>query len=63
MNYLKRQGQGRGATGPAHWKKWVVALGRCGKRRQDEEKKYTICGEFGPKELREYRKRFLMPKI
>jgi ribosomal protein L37E len=35
-----------------------VALGRCGKRRQDENKKYTSCGEFGPKELREYRKMF-----
>jgi hypothetical protein len=29
MNYLKRQGQGSGATGPAHWEKWVVTLGRC----------------------------------
>jgi hypothetical protein len=33
----KRHGQGCGATGPAHWEKWVVALGRCGKRRQDEK--------------------------
>jgi ribosomal protein L37E len=41
-----------------HWEKWVAALGRCGKRRQDENKKYTSCGEFGPKELREYRKMF-----
>jgi hypothetical protein len=40
-----------------------MTLGRCGERRQDEEKKYTSYGEFGPKELREYRKRFLMPRI
>jgi hypothetical protein len=38
MNCLKKQGQGSGATGPAHWEKWVAALGRCGKRRRDEEK-------------------------
>jgi hypothetical protein len=33
MNYLKRQGQASGATGLAHWEKWIAALGRCGKRR------------------------------
>jgi hypothetical protein len=38
MNYLKLQGQGSGATEPAHWEKWVAALGRCGKRRQEEKK-------------------------
>jgi hypothetical protein len=63
INYLKRQGQTSGATGPAHWEKWFMALGRCGKRRRDEEKKYTSYGEFGPKEFSEYRKRFLMPRI
>jgi hypothetical protein len=25
MNYVKRQGQGSGATEPAHWEKWVGA--------------------------------------
>jgi hypothetical protein len=38
MNYLKRQGQGSGATGSAHWEKWVATLGRCGKRRRGEKK-------------------------
>jgi hypothetical protein len=37
MNYLKRQGQASGATGLVHWEKWVAALGRCGKERQDEK--------------------------
>jgi hypothetical protein len=37
MNYLKRHGQSSGATGPAHWKKWVAALGRCGMERRDEK--------------------------
>jgi hypothetical protein len=37
MNYLKRQGQANGATGPAHWEKWIAALDRCGRR--DEMKK------------------------
>jgi hypothetical protein len=23
-------------TGPAHWEKWVVALGRCGNERRDK---------------------------
>jgi hypothetical protein len=32
MNYLKRQGQTSGATGPAHWERWVATLGWCGKR-------------------------------
>jgi hypothetical protein len=36
-NYLKRQGQCSGATGPAHWEKWVTTLGQCGKRRRDEK--------------------------
>jgi hypothetical protein len=38
-NYLKRQGQGSGATGQVRCEKWVMALGRCGKMRRDEEKK------------------------
>jgi hypothetical protein len=33
MNYLKRQGQGSGATELAHWEKWAMTLGRCGKER------------------------------
>jgi hypothetical protein len=37
MNYLKRQGQASGVTGPARWEKWVAVLGRCGKERQDEK--------------------------
>jgi hypothetical protein len=37
MNYLKRQGQGSGATGLAHWEKWVTALGWCGRRGGDEK--------------------------
>jgi hypothetical protein len=37
MNYLKKQGQASGATMPAHWQKWVVSLGRCGKERPDEK--------------------------
>jgi hypothetical protein len=36
MNYLKRQGQGSGPTGPAHWEKWVETLGRCGNERRDK---------------------------
>jgi hypothetical protein len=36
-NYLKRQGQGSSATGPAHREKWVAALGRCEKRRREEK--------------------------
>jgi hypothetical protein len=36
MNYLKRQGQASGATGPMHWEKWVAALGHCGNERRDE---------------------------
>jgi hypothetical protein len=42
-NYLKRQGQGNGATGLAHLEKWVATLGQCGKERRDEKennKKY-----------------------
>jgi hypothetical protein len=38
MNYLKRQGQGSGATGPVHWEKWVAALGRCGRRDEMKNK-------------------------
>jgi hypothetical protein len=40
----KRQGQPSGATGPAHWEKWVAALGQCGRRRRDEKenKKYRL---------------------
>jgi hypothetical protein len=34
-NYLKRQRQICGATGP-HWEKWVAALGRYGNERRDE---------------------------
>jgi hypothetical protein len=37
MNYLKRQGQASGLTGPAYWEKWATALGPCGRR--DEMKK------------------------
>jgi hypothetical protein len=62
-NYLKRQGQGCGVTGPGHWEKWVATLGQCGKRRRDEEKKYTSCWEFRPKDLREYKKKFLISRI
>jgi hypothetical protein len=40
MNYLKRQGQGSGATGPVHREKWVTALSRCGRR--DEMKKINL---------------------
>jgi hypothetical protein len=36
-NYLKKQGQGSDATGPAHWEKWVATLSRCGRRRRDEK--------------------------
>jgi hypothetical protein len=47
MNYLKIQGQGGGTTGWHNGEKWVMALGQCGKRRHDEEeKKYTSCGEL-----------------
>jgi hypothetical protein len=35
-NYLKRQGQGTGASGWSR-EKWVTTLGQCGKRRRDEE--------------------------
>jgi hypothetical protein len=38
-NYLKRQGQGSAATDWHYGKKWIAALGPCGKRRRDEEKK------------------------
>jgi coenzyme F420-reducing hydrogenase gamma subunit len=62
-NYLKNRG------------KTVVRLGQCngengaqrwvGAKRGDEikKKKYTSYEEFGPKELKEYRKRFLMSRI
>jgi hypothetical protein len=30
-------------TGPAQWEKWVAALGWCGKRRRDEEKKGRLA--------------------
>jgi hypothetical protein len=53
-NYVKRQGQDSGATRPAQWKKRVAVLGRCGKRRRDEEKKVELC---------EYRKGFLIFRI
>jgi hypothetical protein len=42
MNYLKRQWQGSGAAGPAHWKKWVAALGRCRKERRKIKYRLTI---------------------
>jgi hypothetical protein len=29
-------------TGPAHWEKWVVALGWCGNERQDENNNKKI---------------------
>jgi hypothetical protein len=29
-------------TGPAHWEKWVVALGRCGNERRDENNNKNI---------------------
>jgi hypothetical protein len=61
-NYVKRQGQGSGARRPARWEKWVAALGRCGKRRRDEEEK-SRSKLKGPKELREYRKWFLISRI
>jgi hypothetical protein len=38
MNYLKKQGQASGATGPAHWESWVAVLGRYGKESRDERK-------------------------
>jgi hypothetical protein len=42
--------------------KWVTALGWCGKEKRDE-KRYTSCREFRPKELRECRKGFLIFRI
>jgi hypothetical protein len=39
MNYLKRQRQSWGTTGPTHWEKWIAALGRCGNERRDEKNK------------------------
>jgi hypothetical protein len=35
--------QGSGARRPVRWKKWVAALGRCGNRRHDEEKKSRLA--------------------
>jgi hypothetical protein len=43
-------------NGSRHW----VGAGR---GEEVKKKWYTSCGEFGPKELREYRKRFLMSRI
>jgi hypothetical protein len=43
-------------TGLAQWEKWVVALGRCGKGKQDGERKACWLRKIGPKVLREYRK-------
>jgi hypothetical protein len=42
MYYLKRQGQGSGATGPVHWEKWVTTLGRCGRRDEMKNKIINI---------------------
>jgi hypothetical protein len=42
MNYLKKQGQASGATGPTLWEKWVTVLGRCEKERRDEKNKKNI---------------------
>jgi hypothetical protein len=43
--------------------KWVTALGRCGQGKRDGERKAGRLWEIGPKELREYRKWFLISRI
>jgi hypothetical protein len=58
-NYVKRQGQGSDATGPTQWEKCVVALGRCRKRRRDEEKKSRLAiGNLDQKSLGDIEKGF-----
>jgi hypothetical protein len=44
-------------------RKWVTVLGRCGKGRQVRERKADLLWEIGPKDLREYRKWFLIFRI
>jgi hypothetical protein len=41
-NHIKRQGQSCGATGLAHWEKWVTALGQCGNQKRDEKNNKKI---------------------
>jgi hypothetical protein len=43
--------------------KWVTALGRCGQGKRDGERKAGRLWEIGAKELREYRKWFLISRI
>jgi hypothetical protein len=43
--------------------KWVTTLGRCGKGKRDGERKIGWLQEIGSKELREYRKEFLISRI
>jgi hypothetical protein len=52
-NYVKRQEQGSGATGPAHWGKWVTTLGLCGKGKRDEERKAGWLREIEIKRAKE----------
>jgi hypothetical protein len=67
MNYLKRQGQASGATGPTHWEKWArrwVGVGRRDEMKNKTIKKiYRLTAEKLTKRLREYIKMFLMPRI
>jgi hypothetical protein len=59
MNYLKKQGQASGVTGPAHCESWVATLGRYGKESRDERKnkKYRLTtGNLTKRAKRIYKK-------
>jgi hypothetical protein len=62
-NYLKRQGQGNGATGPAQQKNGSWRWASTGRGGEMKKKKVDQLQRIEPKKLRKYRKGFLISRI